>query len=1334
MIRDPYSRRNCDVNQDRSHIVTEAAQRNEAMALAANYWRDAVGHSVQVPVALNAPVVRAATTTAPPQQAAAPVCQHPADVAGTNTNTASVQATGAHRGARTPGRSPRTPSRTQRTPGASPSPNGTSPSQGTRRQTARAASAGATEDRSAASLAARRQRNQDTQMRPAMPGEQPGGDARRYVCNARTSRIQRRAMVGATAIPPDAQPGQWHAVGELTVYQCMVRVKKLIPDIPGHLVRLWQRAVVDVETYRLENADNVANQTLALKWRLVLGSLLLRDRAHMAERLHMWDRGDRRALVLWYLKDLRLLQARRYRQVSSQTAEMRAEAALEESLKLFADGQLQKATGLLTSHGLADAESIDVVAELERRHPERRTQMPTLGELGVAGDGELELDLREPLRRLKRRKGVGPGGVCNEHLRVLTWPSNDEKAARAVESLQTFGQDYVNGKLPAWFYYVFTAVRLVPLNKGPAAGDGVRPIAVGESERRLWWTAVASQFKESVMGIVCPEQVAVGVKAAGQKITTAMRLMLEANPTWVVIKLDIDNFFNEMDRATMMRRVAEHPELLELVPGLHAELSAASPVFLNAKMAEFDSQSGGQQGHPMVPIIAALYLNAHLKWATGQLNESGGAARGQTDDVYVCGPPGIAMQVAQGLKDRMEGPEDGLTLTARKSAVWSPSDESLEEVGRMLVGGERIPVGVALGGDGEVAGQGVMVSGVPIGDEGYVRTVLMSKTTGAAAKVNSVTAKLSSRHSQTAWTAVQYTLQPLLDFQAQCSYPSDMAHCITVFDAAVRRAAVQATGVPGMSEDPIARERVTLPARLKGCGLPDRARPWFRSAAWLGGINMSIPAFCASVGSGRVGFLQGAQAIVGAGTFEGDGSGGQYATLLNSQLRMAREIRNAWECCQDAVRDAGVELTGVLAGGPETAGWGVVDLQKEITVLVHDAIHQSLNRRIQALPVLHTVTLAGTGEQAAVVDERKRSWKSVDAFSRVWVTALPGRRETPGGTWVSNMELQYIVAMYLGVPVPVCEGRAGLCGAEAYAVGVLDRQGSALMRNTRIPGGHHTHYHDSTYMTVVRSLREYGVRVQAEPRDVFAAAAGHCRAHGLPGQWAEQQLTRAEHESTAGGRQLLIPDFVVTTAGGTPQFYEWKVATLCATNYSGGNRGGRWGAEGRAQREVADQARRLADLDALVVLGSMGAGARSQIAQLDFQNRPVSLAVRAVGGVLPLAVGAYAEGSGRVHSLCNAAVVAGAARNYIRMGCRSEAEARGVLATTVRRRWGMAFWRGAAALLHHRLPCLDSHATMPRSMESDPVSTAFERSDLMQPRDHARQQMSAAWDRGRGGY
>ena len=76
---------------------------------------------------------------------------------------------------------------------------------------------------------------------------------------------------------------------------------------------------------------------------------------------------------------------------------------------------------------------------------------------------------------------------------------------------------------------------------------------------------------------------------------------------------------------------------------------------------------------------------------------------------------------------------------------------------------------------------------------------------------------------------------------------------------------------------------------------------------------------------------------------------------------------------------------------------------------------------------------------------------------------------------------------------------------------------------------------------------------------------------------------------------------------------------------------------------------------------------------------------REIGGITVVAVGAYGEMSRSLQALVARATECGAARHWRRHGCRTEREARSVVATKLTTRLGIAFVRAQAKLVHSRV-------------------------------------------------
>jgi hypothetical protein len=95
---------------------------------------------------------------------------------------------------------------------------------------------------------------------------------------------------------------------------------------------------------------------------------------------------------------------------------------------------------------------------------------------------------------------------------------------------------------PAWFYMVFSQVKLVALIKQEAPAGltpDVRPLGIAECLRRVFHRALVKERKDTFAQHFFPQQGAVGMANGTSMITLELHTLLEANPDWVLIKLDL---------------------------------------------------------------------------------------------------------------------------------------------------------------------------------------------------------------------------------------------------------------------------------------------------------------------------------------------------------------------------------------------------------------------------------------------------------------------------------------------------------------------------------------------------------------------------------------------------------------------------------------------------------------------------------------------------------------------------------------------------------------------------------------------------------------------------
>ena len=124
--------------------------------------------------------------------------------------------------------------------------------------------------------------------------------------------------------------------------------------------------------------------------------------------------------------------------------------------------------------------------------------------------------------------------------------------SEAVRRHKDIAEKFVNAELPAWYYWVSCATKMIALIKKEAEIQGgipdVRPIGMGGCKRRAWTSRLIKDNADTFKRSFWPVQVAVGVKAGVPKLMYAVTEHMRHNKTHVLLKLDFTNTFNSVWR------------------------------------------------------------------------------------------------------------------------------------------------------------------------------------------------------------------------------------------------------------------------------------------------------------------------------------------------------------------------------------------------------------------------------------------------------------------------------------------------------------------------------------------------------------------------------------------------------------------------------------------------------------------------------------------------------------------------------------------------------------------------------------------------------------------
>ena len=115
-----------------------------------------------------------------------------------------------------------------------------------------------------------------------------------------------------------------------------------------------------------------------------------------------------------------------------------------------------------------------------------------------------------------------------------------------MSRLEDFGMRYLTGCLPSWWYKVWATVFTVPLFK-TIDMDKVRPVGVMPCLERQYRKLVIRSNKPALVSYFEPQQIVFSESGAA-KFVHSMRMLIEANLEFVMVKCDIQNAFNSICR------------------------------------------------------------------------------------------------------------------------------------------------------------------------------------------------------------------------------------------------------------------------------------------------------------------------------------------------------------------------------------------------------------------------------------------------------------------------------------------------------------------------------------------------------------------------------------------------------------------------------------------------------------------------------------------------------------------------------------------------------------------------------------------------------------------
>ncbi len=324
-----------------------------------------------------------------------------------------------------------------------------------------------------------------------------------------------------------------------------------------------------------------------------------RSEGYTARRLELFARGEYQELV-------DTLPRGKFKAGKSNDMGDGVPEYVEEIINdLVAAGNTSKATRVLASEGVAPYGD-DTFEALKSKHPEgpeveMPADLPPAVRVGVKR-------VREALKSFAPRSAPGPSGLRPEHLKHALSGDN----FKDLEGLLTsFVNRFLSGSIPLFIMPFLSSARLIPLLKKQGEAD-IRPVAIGETLRRLAAKCAWLECREEAVGYLSPLQLGAGVPLASEAIARASAVMFNnhrRDADFVQWDVDLANAFNEIHRDQFLAEVrSKIPGLARFAYACYAQRS-----FLFYGDYVLISSQGTQQGDPLGGLFFALGLHPVIK-------------------------------------------------------------------------------------------------------------------------------------------------------------------------------------------------------------------------------------------------------------------------------------------------------------------------------------------------------------------------------------------------------------------------------------------------------------------------------------------------------------------------------------------------------------------------------------------------------------------------------------------------------------------------------------------------------------------------------------------------